>query len=103
MSIIDITGPTPENSEATAHPYWMIIDPRQMMKPSLHAVSSMLTGPFFSREDATAHLTGRRYAFGKGAKVYCCSGYWSHRWQKFCEARETETKAANELQKDVTK
>jgi hypothetical protein len=88
MNIEDIAGPMPENGEGTAHPYWMIIDPQQMMRPDLYTVASMFTGPYFSREDAAAHLNGRRYAFGKNAKVFCCSGYWSKRWQLLCEERK---------------
>ena len=69
-------------SEATDSPYWLILDPHQMMKPDVFDLSSMITGPFFSRAEAENHLSARRYAFGKHARVFCLSGYWSDRYKK---------------------
>lgn len=71
--------------EATAYPVWFIINPWQMMRPDVYAVNEMVTGPFFSRETAQRHLDGRRYAFGKHAKVFCASGYWSRDYRYLCE------------------
>jgi hypothetical protein len=68
--------------EATESPYWLILDPHQMMKPDAFALSSMITGPFFSRAEAQDHLSARRYAFGKHACVFCASGYWSERYKQ---------------------
>ena len=70
-----------EKNEGTDCPYWLILDPMQMTSPSFTLLSSMITGPFFSRESAEAHLDGRRYAFGKRAVVFCMSGYWSHEYK----------------------
>lgn len=72
-------------NEATAAPYWLILDPRQNMRSGVHDLASQITGPFFSREAAEAHLQGRRYAFGKNAVVYCHSGYWSREYLEACQ------------------
>lgn len=66
-----------EDNECTGSPWWIIVDPRQNFKTdpdAVHYIASMITGPFFSREEAERVLQGRRYRFGKGAKVYCHSG-----------------------------
>jgi hypothetical protein len=67
--------------EGTESPYWLILDPGQNMDCSIHRLASQITGPFFSREDARAHLEARRHAFGKRAHVYCMSGYWSEKYR----------------------
>ena len=64
-----------DENEATESPWWIIIDPRQMMKPDCFHVANMITGPFFSRKEAEDHLKYRRHAFSKRAVVYCHSGY----------------------------
>lgn len=71
-----------EDQEHTSAPYWLIIDPVQMMEPNIHSVANMVTGPFFSRESAESHLENRRYAFGENAKVYCHSGWQSNQYSK---------------------
>lgn len=63
-----------ENNEATAAPYWMILNPRQMLKPTIGNVGSMLVGPFFSRKDATDYMNATRYRYGPHVGVFCCSG-----------------------------
>lgn len=66
--------------EATRAPWWMIIDPSQNFRTDnqgLHNIASMITGPFFSRAEAQRVLDRRRYFFGKGARVFCDSGYQS--------------------------
>jgi hypothetical protein len=66
-----------EECEGTRSPWWMIIDPRQSFRTdreASHWVASMITGPFFSREEAESVLKASRYNFGKGAVVYCASG-----------------------------
>ena len=76
-----------EHPEGTDSPWWIIIDPRQNFKvdnQALHDISSMITGPFFSREAGEGHLEGRRYAFSKNAKVFCCSGYRSIHYKDAC-------------------
>ena len=64
-----------EKNECTQSPYWLIIDPVQMMKPDIHYVASMITGPFFSREEAQDKLDRARYNYSDRARVYCASGY----------------------------
>lgn len=64
-----------EEHEMTAEPWWMIVDPKQMMRPSAAFVAmNMITGPFFSREEAEKVLKSQRYNFGKHAVVWCASG-----------------------------
>ena len=83
--------------EATRAPFWMIISPAQNFKTNdegLYQIASMITGVFFSRESATEYLNRRRYAFGKGAKVFCFSGYHS---DQYCNAYDkAESKAMKE-------
>ena len=74
------------DNEGTSCPYWLVIDPRQMMKPDCHTVASMIDGPFFSREDAQNYLESRRYAYGPKAVVYCTSGYWSKKYKNMCNS-----------------
>ena len=66
-----------EECECTRSPWWMIIDTRQNFRTdreASHNISAMITGPFFSREEAELVLDRRRYNFGKGAVVFCASG-----------------------------
>jgi len=72
------------NNEGTESPYWLILDPHQNMSCDIHALAYMITGPFFCRDDAEKHLNNRRYAFGKKAQVYCCSGYHSEKYKNLC-------------------
>lgn len=72
------------DNEATESPYWLILDPAQNMRCNIHELAGQIIGPFFSREDAQAHLDSRRYAFSKRAVVYCCSGYWSEKYKRLC-------------------
>lgn len=76
------------DKESTAYPYWIIIDPRQNFevgKQGLHNIAGMITGIFFSREDAEDFLQRTRYNFGDNAKVYCHSGHNSEKWRRFYE------------------
>ncbi len=76
-----------DNPEATESPWWSIIDPTQnfyVNEEGVHMVANMITGPFFSRKKAQNHLSVRRYAFSKNAKVYCHSGYWSNEYKNAC-------------------
>ena len=66
-----------ELNEATSAPWWSIIDPRQNLKcneEGIYNIASMVTGPFFSREEAESVLRRTRYNYGPGARVYCHSG-----------------------------
>jgi len=73
-------------NECCSAPWWLIINPHQSMRCDVHDIASMITGPFFSREEAQQHLTARRYAFGKHAKVYCHSGSWTHQYKNATKA-----------------
>ena len=72
------------NNEDTEAPYWLILDPSQNMRCDIYNLSSQITGPFFSREDAEEHLSIRRYAFSDRAKVFCFSGHASEKYKGFC-------------------
>lgn len=70
-----------EDNEGCSAPWWMIINPTGGFS-SFDSIANAITGPFFSREAAQKHLDERRYHFGKNAKVYCHSGYWSGQYQE---------------------
>lgn len=70
-----------EHPECTSFPYWIIIDPKQMMEPTTDKVGSMLTGPFFSRQEANDQINTRRHAYSNKARVYCLSGYYSGQYK----------------------
>ena len=44
--------------------------------------SSILAGPFFSREAAERHRRAREYDYGKKSIVFCFSGHWSHQYKE---------------------
>jgi len=71
-----------EKNEATESPWWIIIDPRQMFALDCYTVASMITGPFFSREEAQEFLDRTRYNFSKHAVVYCHTGYYSDQYKQ---------------------
>ena len=71
------------DNESTESPYWLILEPKQNMTCDIYMLASQITGPFFSREDAQKHLTGRHYAFSGRAKVFCMSGYWSYKYKEY--------------------
>ena len=74
----------PSGAEATAYPWWVIIDPRQMMRPDCHAVAQMITGPFFSRERAQRLLDDAPHRYSDRAVVFCMSGHASQDWRGVC-------------------
>jgi hypothetical protein len=76
------------DNEATAAPYWLIIDPAQNMRCDIHAAALQITGPFFCRQDAANHLEARNYAFSSRARVYCASGYWSQKYKDLCRTMD---------------
>lgn len=82
-----------ERNEGTAAPYWLILNPQQMMKPDCYILSGMIKGLFFSREEATQYLQDHRYNFGKHAVVFCLSGNYG------LEYRNAYEKAKKELDK----
>lgn len=70
------------DNEGTDSPYWLIIDPKgRNIKTRVDDIANCITGPFFSRDDAEAHLKARRYNFSERAGVWCFSGYWSHKYK----------------------
>lgn len=73
-----------EENEATAYPWWIIVDPRQSFKCDPHDIASMITGPFFSRKEAQDFLDATRYNFSKRAVVYCCTGTHSRQYREAC-------------------
>ena len=82
-----------EENEGTSEPWWIIINPRQNFRTNdegLYAIANMITGPFFSREEAQGHLDRRHYAFSKNARVFCHSGYWATQYKK--AIKESENK-----------
>jgi len=81
-----ITLTLSERNEATAEPYWLILDPRQMLRIDPDMLASMVTGPFFSRESAQLELDSHRYRYGKRAVVYCMSGYRSDDYRRAVKA-----------------
>lgn len=91
-----------QDNEITESPWWMIIDPRGMIH-SASQIESRITGPFFCREDAEAHIKARRYAFYKQPVVWCLSGYWSHRYKGLLRGIRTAASGLTATQKRVAK
>lgn len=89
-----------EKNECTRSPWWMIVDPRQNFRTdpdASHNIAAMITGPFFSREEAEYVLKGRRYNFGRGAVVFCASGGDTIQYAskvKFCSAIQSKGETA---------
>lgn len=80
-----------EKNEGTSYPYWLILDPRQNLSLDVGTLAGMITGPFFSREEAEAELRNRRYDYSKRARVYCKSAYHSGSYKAaILNAQETE-------------
>lgn len=80
-----------EDNECTSFPWWVIVDPNPNMgrrilmgndEERLHTAASLVTGPFFSREEAEAELKATRYNYSKRAVVYCKSGCYSRQYQQ---------------------
>ena len=76
-------------AECTEHPWWAIVDPRQVFALTdgrgVASVAQCITGPYFSREAAEEQLRARRHAYGPHAGVWCFGGYMSPDWRTFCE------------------
>lgn len=70
------------DTEGTDSPYWLILNPRQILRADVNELAETITGPFFSREEAEKHLQRRRYAYRKCALVYCMTGYHSGQYRK---------------------
>jgi hypothetical protein len=80
-----------DKNEGTAEPWWVIVDPCQMMSPDPYRVMmNMVTGPFFSREEANQVLKSRSHHYSKRVVVYCASGCYSNQYkQKYREAERS--------------
>lgn len=77
-----------DRCEGTSYPWWIILDPGHMWTGTIDGIASMVTGPFFSRESALAHLCAREHAFTDKARVYCHTGHHSPEYvQAFKEAK----------------
>ncbi len=72
------------DNEATASPYWLILDPRQNMSCDIHELASQVSGPWFCREDAQMYLDARKHHYSPKARVYCHSGHFSRKYEKLC-------------------
>lgn len=81
-----------EKNEGMASPWWVIVDPKQMMEPSCYTVMiGMVTGPYFSREEAQEYLDNHRYNFSRRAVVYCASGCYSGQYNRaYCKAEREQ-------------
>lgn len=85
-----------DEHESTRSPWWAIVDPKQMMKPDCYSVMiGMITGPFFSRDEAQSHLDNHRHRFTKRAVVYCASGCDSYKYDKAYSEAENRQKELN--------
>jgi len=71
------------DNEATASPYWLILDPKQNMNCDIYCLAQQITGPFFNREDAENFLKKTRYNFSKRAEVFCMPGCYSDKYHNF--------------------
>lgn len=93
-----ITLEVSTETEATASPWWMIIDPKQNFQTEsggVHNIACMVTGPFFSRAEAEDYLSRAKHHFSKNAQVYCASGYQSAQYDaayRAAWARERQSK-----------
>jgi len=75
------------NNEATAYPWWCIIDPpsgRIVGKRDHGLIAFALDGPFFSRGSAQDYLDSHRYNYSERAVVWCHSGHKSREWREHC-------------------
>lgn len=92
------------NNETTAEPYWLILDPKQMIKPDLYVLANMITGPFFSREEATNMLKAKRHHYSDRARVFCHSGYYTMQYKnavREAEAKMRAEKLTSLIEKEV--
>ena len=81
-----------DNRTATSYPFWVIVDPRQIMRGGdIHANASCVTGVWLSREEAQRHLDACRHRFSDRAVVFTMSGWQSNDWRRICAG---ETPAA---------
>jgi len=82
-----------DKNEATASPWWFISDPRQMMRPDHYQLAGMITGPFFSREEAEDVMNKRSHHYSERAAVFCASGCYTHSYDSAYRAAEKRKEA----------
>ena len=76
----------------TAEPFYVIIDPGQIMKPDCYSTSGQVSGLFFSRKAAQDYLKARRHHFSDRAVTFAMSGHHSRAWKRICALlREVES------------
>jgi len=68
------------DNEITSDPWWAVVRKNRLGSSAISA------GPFFSRERAETHMEARRHEYGKGAFVFCFSGYYSRHYRDLREA-----------------
>lgn len=86
-----------DDREGTSSPFWLIIDPHQMMRPdSAEVAMGMVHGLWFSREEAEEHLKAKRHRYSDRAVVWCLSGHAGVQWDR--AVREAE-KGMKEVKK----
>jgi hypothetical protein len=87
-------GNNPDKNEATAYPYWLIIDPAKVplckYDVKAHYIANAITGPFFSRAAAVDRLQYASHHYSKHAIVYCASGHASKDWVKLMKMAKQE-------------
>lgn len=78
-----------DRNEGTEAPWWIIVDPGQNFstgEDGIYRIAGMITGPFFSREEAETVLRVQHYNFSQNATVFCASGYntlqYHQEWRK---------------------
>jgi len=82
-----------EKNEGTWCPWWAILDPHQFFratKEGIYDLASMVTGPYFSREEAQEQLDRRRYDYGPHACVFCFTGCHSGQYQQRLKETKSE-------------
>ena len=92
--VIDLS----EQNEGTEAPFWVIIDPSQMMKPDDTSVAMrMVHGIWFSREEANEHLMLCRHRYSSRAVVWCMSGHASMQWRNAVREARKGDDAFNQM------
>ena len=87
-----------EDNESTRSPWWVIVDPKQIMKPDCYSVMvGMITGPFFSRKSAQDFLDNKRHRYSKRAVVYCASGCDSNQYDEAYSIAERKRKESTDV------
>lgn len=94
---MELTIEVSDKNEATSSPYWLILDPHQNMDCDVYRLANMITGPFFSREEADRILKARRHHYSKRAVVFCHSGCYSIQYDSAYRQAEVKGIVSNVL------